>query len=406
MLIYVTGDLHIGQSMKYGKTSPNGLSEKLVEQGAMLDKFVDDAIAAGAEVVFLQGDYFPKHFRIDPTAIRFFTYPILKLARAGIKVKMLLGNHDKARHENMDSNVDYFNIFDINNVEVIGEPKAELIQDARGNHVVAMYLPHLIPAELYKWQKHEKEGVVEIIANILDYLVKEAETIIANANLPAKTPRILSGHFGISEAGRGSESSMVANNNICFPAAILDRPGINLAIFSHIHKFWVCKNTQNTQIVSIGSMDRFDFGELEDKKYGKIQIEGEEIHLKAVYTSPHPFVSIKHDINNDSPLDFLNHYDVNNAVVKVSLRADRDFTDHKNINAQIREWLEKHNVYYIDGISIVPKPHFTSHHQDITEEVDIDANIHQLLAEDYPDIDKKLFAKHLALKDQVEAEGD
>ena len=376
----------------------------MLEQGQMLDKFADEAIAAKADMVCLGGDYFPKHFRIDPTALRIFTAPILKLVAAGIKIKMLLGNHDKARHENMDSNVDYFKIFDIDNIEIIGDLKVELEKDSEGNNVVMMYLPHLIPAELYKWQKHEKETVVEIIATIVEHLVKEAETIIADNNLPEKTPRILAGHFGVSEAGKGSESVMVANNNICFPAAILDRPGINLAIFSHIHKFWVCKNTQHTKIVSIGSMDRFDFGELDDKKYGKIQVEGEEIHLKAVYTTPHPFIVIKDEISNETSLDFLNNYDVNNAVVKISLRADRDFTDHKIIVAKIKDWLEKKGVYYLESIAIIPKPYFTTHHQGITEEVDIDTNIEQLLGEDFGEDASRIFEIHLKLKERLEAE--
>lgn len=404
MLILYAGDFHFGQSIKYGKTAANGLPEKMIEQGEMLDKFADEAIACGAEVVCLGGDYFPKHHRIDPTALRFFSHPILKLAQAGIKVKMLLGNHDKARHENMDSNVDYFKIFAVDNIEIIGEPKVEVLTDASGNQVVMMYLPHLIPAELYKWQKHEKETVPEIISHIVDYLVEQAETLIASNELPSTTPKILAGHFGVSEAGKGSESTMVANNNICFPAAILDRPSINLAIFSHIHKFWVCKDTTHTKIVSMGSMDRFDFGELDDKKYGKIQIENGEIHLKAVYTNPHPFVVIKHDIGNKSSLDFLDDYDVSNAVVRVNLIADKDFSDHKNVVNQIRTWLEQNNVYFLESIAIIPKPHFTTHHQDITEEVDIDTNVKQLLVEEYENNAKELFETHMKLKAQLEAE--
>lgn len=401
MLIYFTGDLHIGQGSRYGKIAPSGLPEKMIEQGAMLEDFVDKAIAANVDLVCLGGDYFPKHYKLDPTAVRFFSKPILKLSRAGIKTKLLLGNHDKARHENMDSNVDYFDIFGVENIEVIGDPRAELITGEDGNMVIMLYLPHLIPAELYKWQKHEKQGVPEIISNILDDLVKQAETIVADNGLPEKTPRILAGHFGVSEAGKGSESVMVANNNICVPAAILDRPGINLVVLSHIHKFWVHKDSEHTKIVMIGSMDRFDFGETEVKKYGKIEVIGEDIHLKATHTKPHPFVSIKHDLSGDSSLDFLEQYDVNNAVVKVSLMADREFSDHKVVIEKIRKWLEQNEVYYLDSIAIIPKPYFTTHHQDITEEMDVDTNIKQLLEEEHQEMSADLYKKHTELKAEL-----
>ena len=402
MFIHFTGDLHIGQGARYGKVSSNGLSEKMIEQSQMLEDFVDKAIEAKVDMVCFGGDYFPKHFRLDPTAVRFFSKPILKLSQAGIATRMVLGNHDKARHESMDSNIDYFKIFEVAGIEIIGEPKIELVTGSDGNKVVMLYLPHLIPSELYKWQKNESQGVPEIISSILDDLLEQAESALTEAGWAKTTPRILAGHFGVSEAGKGSESLMIANNNICFPAAILDRPGINLAIFSHIHKFWVYKDSEHTKIVSIGSMDRFDFGELDDKKYGKIEITGETIHLKATRTNPHPFVSITHDISNDTSLDFLNSYDVDNAVVKVALRADQGFSNHKVVVENIRTWLDSQNVYLLDSLAIIPKPYFTTHHENITEEVDIDGNILQLLKEDYEDTSDVLFKKHIALKEQLE----
>jgi len=399
VLIQFTGDLHIGQGSRYGKIASNGLSEKMIEQSAMLDSFVEKAIESKVDMVCFGGDYFPKHFRLDPTAVRFFSEPILKLSRAGITTRMLLGNHDKARHESMDSNIDYFKIFKVAGIEIIGDPKIELVTGADGNKVVMLYLPHLIPSDLYKYQKHEKQGVTEIISSVLDNLLEQAETALAAAGWAQTTPRILAGHFGVSEAGKGSESLMIANNNICFPAAILDRPGINLAIFSHIHKFWMYKDSEHTKIVSIGSMDRFDFGELDEKKYGKIEIIGDKIHLKAIRTNPHPFVSITHDISNDTPLDFLSAYDVENAVVKVSLRAEQGFSNHKAVVEEIKKWLETQNIYLLDSLAIIPKPYFTNHNTNITEEMDLDGNIQQLLSEDHKDMASVLFKKHMELKD-------
>lgn len=402
MRIMYAGDLHIGQGARYGKTAENGLSEKMIEQGQMLDEFVERAIKENVDMVCLGGDYYPKHFRLDPTAVRIFTEPILKLSKAGIKTVLLLGNHDKARHESMDSNVGVFELFKVDNISVVGMPKIELLTDSQGNNVVMLYLPHLIPAELYKWQKNEGEGVPEIITHIVDDLMRQAEAAVVNAGWALTTPRILAGHFGLNEIGKGSESAMIANNNICFPASVLDRPGLNLAIFSHIHKFWVYKDSEYTKIVSIGSMDRFDFGELEKKKYAIIETTNDQLHLKTVTTKTHPFVIIKGDITNDTDIEkLLSAYDVDNAVVKVTLSADPSFINNKIVTEQIKQWLQDHNMYLLDNVAIIPKSVFNTHNQDITEESTVEDNVKHLLQERYPDEAAALFAKHLALMAEI-----
>lgn len=406
MFIYATGDIHVGQSLKYGKTADNGLPAKILDQEALLNDFVTAAIESNVDLVHLGGDYYPKHMKIDPTALRILTTQILRLTSHGIQVRMLLGNHDKARHEAMDSNVNYFSLFNIDEIKVIGEPGVELFTGKDGVNVVLMYLPHLVPSEMFKWQKHERENVTDIIDHILEYLTKEAINVIMANKLPDDTPKILFGHFGLAEAGRGSESSMIANNNICIPVSLLDRPAINACILSHIHKFWTNIGTY-TKTVMLGSMDRFDFGEAKDKKvFGKIEILQNNIHVRVTPTRARNFVAIKADIANNMDITFLKGIDVKDAVVKVNLSAEKDFIKHKEVLEKVKNWLVANDAYFIHDISIVQKPVFVVKNAAVNESQDMNANIKQILEDEkFADPDE-LYKIHLQLRKIAEEEAD
>ena len=402
MFIYATGDIHVGQSLKYGKTAENGLPAKILDQQQLLTDFVDAAISNNVDFVHLGGDYYPKHLRIDPTALRILTTQVLRLANHGIEVRMLLGNHDKARHEAMDSNVDYFSLFSIGKIKVIGDPSVELVTGKDGVNAVLMYLPHLIPSEMYKWQKHERETVTDIIDHVLEFLTKEATDLIITSGLSPDTPKILFGHFGVVEAGRGSESSMIANNNICIPVSLLDRPAINACILSHIHKFWTNSGT-HTKTVMIGSMDRFDFGEANDKKvFGKIEVLKNTIHVKVTPSKARKFVCIKADIDNAMDFSFLDGVDINDAVVKINLSADKDFIKHKDAMDKIKNWLEQNKAYFVQDVSIIQKPVFVVKNAAITESQDLDVNIKQILEDEGFAGVSELMKLHLELRKEIE----
>lgn len=396
--IMVTGDLHIGQSANYGIVQ-EGLSTKLAEQRALLQDFVDDAISRKVDLVVLGGDYFPKHIKLNPDAMKIFSEQILRLSQAQIPVRMVVGNHDKPRHEKMSNTIDYFGVFGVPNVEIIPSPKVELF-----NGVILYFFPHLIWSELYKFQRNEREGITEIVNRIVEEMIGEANALIQTNALPENTPRLFFGHFGLIEAGKGGESLMMTGNDICVPADVIDRPGISLSIMSHIHKFWVHKQAQHSKVVVIGSMDRFDFGEERDKKvYGRIEIlDNNEFHLKVIPTRARKFVSIKGNINDSLDVSFLNSYDVQDAVIKVLLTTEKNFTKKKEAIEKIYKQLTDHDAYFVHSVGFVPQAIAVARNTTITEEKSLDDNVAEIL-KGLPD-SEELLAKHKELFDEVKKE--
>lgn len=396
--IYASGDWHLGQSLKYGGKDTNGVSEKLKEQRAMVEKFVDDAIK-NASIVVLTGDYFPKHLRINPDAMRIFAEQIIRLNDAAIPTFIVEGNHDKARYEVSDSTVALFGIFDLEHVKVISKPQVIWV-DGVG---LAM-LPHLIPAELESFKEHDDDGVVQVMTTIVRELSNEV--VAYRESGMGQEPCVLFGHFGIAEAGRGSETTMIAGNNICIPASVLDLPAFNYSILGHIHKRWDWEG-QFSKIAYLGSMDRFDFAEADDiKKYGVISIEDDEVELDFVDTNARRFVDIKHDFEKGANFDFLDDYDLTDATVKITIKIEKDFTDGKELLKKIKEKVVERGAYYIFGMNLIYKPTYTSRNEFVTETESIEDNLERVLKEEgFSDVDG-LMLLHEELSKELQEDMD
>jgi exonuclease SbcD len=389
LIIYGTGDLHIGQSMNYGKTDENGFPDKLREQQKLLADFVTEAINKADMVVFA-GDYFPKHFRINPDAMRVLSEQILRLVEAKIPVKILEGNHDKARIEALDSTVQMFSVFKLAGVEVIRKPCVQSYDD-----IDVLFVPHLIPAELAVYQKSDQDDVTAAMKNMLDDLLSQT------------TKRaILFGHFGIAEAGRGSETTMIAGNNICVSADIFDRPELAYCFLGHIHKSWKWQGNY-TNVVYFGSMDRFDFAEAKDtKEYGIIQIADEKVNYETIAVNARTFVDVKHYLGHDATIAFLEEYDFKDAVVKVNVEVDKDYTQGKKISEKIKDYITKAGAYHIHGISIVYRPSFVAKNSKVVESASVEDNLQRVILDEGFANPADLYRAHIELSREIRAEDE
>src|SRR4051812_41556572 len=93
MKLIHTADIHIGME-NYGRLDPaTGLSSRLGDFLKAFDKMVDYAVSDKAGYFIFSGDAF-KTREPTPTHLREFAKRIRKLAKAGIEVVLLVGNHD------------------------------------------------------------------------------------------------------------------------------------------------------------------------------------------------------------------------------------------------------------------------------------------------------------------------
>jgi DNA repair exonuclease SbcCD nuclease subunit len=238
------------------------------------------------------------------------------------------------------------------------------------------------------------------MANLLDDLSQK---------LTKDKPAILFGHFGVAEAGRGSESTMIAGNNICISSLLLDRPEIQHVFLGHIHKSWKWTG-QYTNVTYFGSMDRFDFAEANDnKEYGIITVANNQIVYETVDTAARPFVDIKHYVGSDDDeedVGFLSRYSLADAVVKVSIEVDKDFKGGDKILERVRKELTKQNAYHIHALNLLYKPTFVAKNAQVTEASSVEDNLRRvLLDEGFADTDS-LFNAHVELIKEIQAEDD
>ena len=93
MRIIHTADLHLGTTT-YGTEDPStGLNRRVQDFFAAFDQCVDYAIEKRADALLLCGDTF-KDISPSSTLLKMFAIRLRRLTSEGVKVLMLLGNHD------------------------------------------------------------------------------------------------------------------------------------------------------------------------------------------------------------------------------------------------------------------------------------------------------------------------
>ena len=182
-------DLHLGAE-SYGRFDPEtGLSTRLGDFLAALDRIVDYALNNDIHLVLFAGDAY-KTCDPSPTHQREFARRIGSLGRAGIPTVLLTGNHDVPNARGRANTVEIFEALAAENVYVCGRPET-LRLDTRGGPVQIVTLPWFNRSTLLAKDEHRNQALEEIEETILEKI----ERIVAEqvAELDARRPGDLPG---------------------------------------------------------------------------------------------------------------------------------------------------------------------------------------------------------------------
>ena len=322
-------DIHIGME-NYARLDPQtGLSTRLLEFLETFDFIVDTAIQNQVDAVIFAGDAY-KSRDPNPTQQRGFGERIKKIAKAGIPVILVVGNHDTPNATGKANTLDIYSALEIDNVWVSRKPELLKIPTKSGVLQV-ITLPWL--------HKEEYKSVGDKLKSLYDKIERGS-------------PAIFLSHCEVEGASFGSEKGMAIGSDVTVPLPLLQDKRLNYVALGHIHKHQVL--SQNPPVVYAGSPHRIDFGEEKETK-GVILLEiAKTTTFKFIPTPCRKFLSIDVDLRADDKnptqtiLDEIGKYQIKDCVVRLTLNIPANLTAEIEMDKIKKALIDAH---YIAGIA-------------------------------------------------------
>ncbi len=324
-------DIHIGME-NYAKLDPEtGLSTRLLDFFKTFDFIVDTAISEKVDAVVFAGDAY-KTRDPNPTQQRGFGERIKKIAKAGIPVILVVGNHDTPNAEGKANTLDIYSALEIDNVWISRKPQLLEIETKSGPLQIVT-LPWL--------HKDEYKTVADKLGNLYDKLKSES-------------PAIFLSHCEVEGASYGSEKGMAIANDVTIPLPLLQDKRLSYVALGHIHKHQVL--SQNPLVVYAGSPHRIDFGEeKEDKGIILVDIpKPGKASFKFIDTNCRKFLSMTVNLKPGDPdptqtiLNEIKKHSVEECVVRLTINIPAGCDEEVKMDL-IKKALAKAD--YIAGIS-------------------------------------------------------
>ena len=260
MLIIHTADIHIGVE-NYSRPDPKTrTSSRLQDFLRSLDELVDYSIDNEADLVLICGDVY-KSRNPTQTHQREFVKRISRLAREGIKVFLLAGNHDSPNVPGPATTLDIFPTLDIENVQIANELNTQIVQTRNGS-IQIISLPWIRKGDFMSLEKYNQLSNEKFNSAIEEKLIEDLDKEIPN--LDSSMPSILASHVSVDLAKTSSEKSMTLGKDYLLPTNFLANPKLDYVALGHIHRHQILND--DPPVVYSGSLERIDFGEEKDSK--------------------------------------------------------------------------------------------------------------------------------------------
>lgn len=396
-----TGDLHIGVQ-NYGRMdSATGMHTRLRDFLSTLDKLVDYAVDDKVDAVLICGDVF-KNREPDVTQQREFAKRIKRLSDAGIKVYIIVGNHDLHNTAGKATSVEIYDVVKLPGVYVRRKPEVDVLETRNGPLQVAA-LPYTSPSNLAA----EGSSIQDISVSIRDRLGKMLDMLIQR--LDADLPAVLMSHFSLIGAVPGSEKAIMLGREVTLPVGFFARPELDYVALGHIHKHQVLY--EKPPVVYCGSLDRVDFNEeREDKGFVEVSLQKGDASFEFIKLDTRPLKTFYVDATSGDPyeevLKAVEGQVLDDAIIKIRVKLKAHDMSHLRERELYRFLRDR--AFYVAGIekNIVSD---LSHlrHPGITEKMDVKHAISEYISkkEEYRDIGPELIRANDQLLHELKEEG-
>ena len=396
-----TGDLHIGVQ-NYGRMdSATGMHTRLRDFLSTLDKLVDYAVDDKVDAVLICGDVF-KNREPDVTQQREFAKRIKRLSDAGIKVYIIVGNHDLHNTAGKATSVEIYDVVKLPGVYVRRKPEVDVLE-TRNGPLQEPALPYTSPSNLAA----EGSSIQDISVSIRDRLGKMLDMLIQR--LDADLPAVLMSHFSLIGAVPGSEKAIMLGREVTLPVGFFARPELDYVALGHIHKLQVLY--EKPPVVYCGSLVRVDFNEeREDKGFVEVSLQKGDASFEFIKLDTRPFKTFYVDATSGDPyeevLKAVEGQVLDDAIIKIRVKLKAHDMSHLRERELYRFLRDR--AFYVAGIekNIVSD---LSHlrHPGITEKMDVKHAISEYISkkEEYRDIGPELIRANDQLLHELKEEG-
>ncbi len=284
-------DAHIDMA-NYGRHDPeSGLPMRVMDFLASLDEIVQSAIDNQVEMVIFAGDTY-KDRSPAPTFQREWDKRIMRLSHAGILTLLLTGNHDISPATGRAHAIQEFDTLEVPHVRVLNKPQFLSPSDLENLPIQVLALPWISRSGLMASTELSGSDPIEIYEQLGERLNEMVHNWLDTAD--PDLPIILTAHASVEGAQYGTERLVMLGSDLTLPPALVKDPRMDYVALGHIHKPQNLNEGSHPPAIYPGSIERVDFGEINDKKYyilaeitkGKTDVTWKELkHIR-------PFIDI------------------------------------------------------------------------------------------------------------------
>ena len=331
-------DAHIDMA-NYGRhDSETGLPMRVIDFLNSLDEIVQAAIQERVDLVIFAGDTY-KDRTPAPTFQREWGKRIMELSRAGIFTILLTGNHDISPTMGRAHAIQEFDTLEVPHVRVIHKPEFLSPADLEGLPLQVLALPWISRSGFManlELTGTEPEVIYEAISErltaIIDDWLKRADP-----NLPT----ILSAHASVEGAMYGTERMVTLGNELVLPPSLVKDPQLDYVALGHIHKAQNLNEGAHPPVIYPGSIERVDFGEVNDHKYyvlaevskGKTLVKWRQLKNIRPFFDIHVKLDSDQNINQKLLGEMPSETDLQDAIVRMVIEYHRDWEPMINDSA-------------------------------------------------------------------------
>jgi len=345
-------DAHIDMS-NYGQHDPvSGLPMRVMDFLKSLDTIVDTAIAEKVDLVIFAGDTY-KDRSPAPTFQREWGRRMMRLSRACVPVLLVPGNHDISPSLGRAHALQEYETLDPDYIHVVSQPELYKPEQLNGVQAQVIAIPwitrHNVKARLQN--QADSDEAIDPTLQIEQALGTWLEATIEE--LDNSLPTILTAHASVFGAKFGYEQNIKIGKDLVLPPGFVKRPEFDYVALGHIHRHQDLNEGRQPPVVYAGSIERVDFGELNEDK-GFVIAEVSKGHTDYVFhkLAIRPFIdrSIAIDENfmvNERIISALPAPDeLKDAIVRLSVHYPREFETLID-ETQIRNYAKDAFEFYL-----------------------------------------------------------